>query len=394
MIMKDILPETKEVVINKYKEFWSQRKTSEVVSNILELKITRDNVKDILVEAWLVLKNMKDDIKTVIDEDRKKSKEKREEHNIKSKYKELQIQIDNLEDWLELLTNVSKHKPKYYKIEQTEEKGEATALWNASDWHIEERVDWDTINWHNEYNPTIAEFRAKNFFKNALRLTNICAKDTEVKNVVIWILWDMFSWYIHEELMESNYMSPTEAMNFLDDLLDSWFKYILENSNYNFTIICKDGNHTRTTPKIRVSTRYKNSLEYFLFGMIAKRYKDNPRMNFIVEKWIHTYFKVYNKTIRYSHWDMIKFWWWVWGITIPVNKAINQFNKIKWADLDIFWHFHQTISSKNFMCNWSLKWYDSYALSIKADFEEPQQTFCLINQDWKKTLEAPIFLDK
>jgi hypothetical protein len=36
----------------------------------------------------------------------------------------------------------------------------------ASDWHIEETIDPETINYLNEYNPKIAKQRAEKFWNN------------------------------------------------------------------------------------------------------------------------------------------------------------------------------------------------------------------------------------
>jgi len=167
---------------------------------------------------------------------------------------------------------------------------------------------------------------------------------------------------------------------------------ILDNSEYNLTIVMKFGNHWRTTPKIRVSTWYKNSYEWMLYHFISSEFQWNPRIKFIIEKWYHTYLQVYDKVLRFHHGDAIQYGGWVGWITIPVNKAIAQWNQVKHADIDCFWHFHQFINQKNFVSNGSLIGYNAYANRIKASYEEPQQAFFLIDRDRGKTITAPIFV--
>lgn len=332
------------------------------------------------------------DLADIIDEDLIEIEGKKEEVETKSKYKELLIRFNDLQDQVETIAEVKKHKTKFHKIESNKEKSEATAVWVASDWHIDEIIDPDTINQMNSFNPTIAEERVKKFFANGLKLTDIMSKEISIENILIAVLWDMISWYIHPELIENNADSPTQALIRFRNLLISWINYILDNSKYKITLVCKMGNHWRTTDKKRVSTSYKNSFEWLIYHLIANEYKDNPRVNFVVENWYHTYFKVYQYTLRMHHWDGMKFGWWVGWLTIPVNKSIWQWNKWRKADVDVFWHFHTQMFHRDFVSNWSLVWFNAYAESIKADYEEPQQAFFLMDRDRGKTIQSPIFL--
>ena len=82
----------------------------------------------------------------------------------------------------------------------------------------------------------------------------------------------------------------------------------------------------------------------------------------------------------------------VGGIYIPVNKSIAQWSKAKHADLDIFGHFHQLRDGGNFLCNGSMIGYNAFALSIKADFEEPKQILTLIDKRRGRTCTWPILV--
>jgi kynurenine formamidase len=64
-------------------------------------------------------------------------------------------------------------------------KTQSTAVMLASDWHIEENINPETINYLNEYNPEIAKERAEKFWQNGLHLIDMMAKDERIENVVV-----------------------------------------------------------------------------------------------------------------------------------------------------------------------------------------------------------------
>lgn len=272
---------------------------------------------------------------------------------------------------------------------------EATAFAIASDWHFEEKVDPATVNYKNHYNLNVAEKSAINFFANSVRLLNICRKDIPIKNFVLGLLGDLMSGYIHDELVEDNQLSPTQTVIKLHDIICSGINYIMEETDCNIVVVCKIGNHSRTTVKKKYSTAYKNSYEWLLYHFIAREFKDNTRVKFIIENSYHTYLPVYDYVIRFHHGDYTLYQGGIGGITIPVNKAIAQWDKERKADLDVFGHFHQLqldTGTFKYICNGSLIGYSAFSVSIKAGYEEPKQAFFLIDKKRFKTISAPILV--
>ncbi len=111
----------------------------------------------------------------------------------------------------------------------------------------------------------------------------------------------------------------------------------------------------------------------------------------------HSYIELYPgqpgaTTIRFQHGHMVKYGGGVGGLTIPLNKAIAQWNRGKHADLDVLGHFHQMFDGGNFIVNGSLIGYDSFALSIKASYEKPKQALFLIDRKRGRTFTCPILL--
>lgn len=322
-----------------------------------------------------------------------KKEAKTELQILRKKYWEVLDELKTHKSLDDLWTNLHK-KSSNVKIEKTRNnpKTESTAVILASDWHIEETIDAETINYLNEYNPQIAKQRAEKFWNNWLMLVDMMAKDERIDKVVLWLLWDFITGYIHQELVEWNTMSPTEAILYVKWLITSWIDMFLVNSDYDMTIMTAFWNHWRTTDKKRISTGWKNSYEWMMYMLIAQQYENNPRVKMKVEKGYHNYLNVYDKVLRWHHWDWMKYQGWVGWITIPVNKAIAQWNKAKRADYDIFWHWHQLKDWGIWQSNWSLIGYWPYAESIKADFEEPKQAMFLINNKYGKTISAPVLV--
>ena len=273
--------------------------------------------------------------------------------------------------------------------------GNATAVMVASDWHVEEQVDPTTVNGLNEYNLEIAEKRVSEFFRKGLFLTNLVRSGIKIDRLVFAILGDLISGYIHEELQEDNYLSPTEATLFVQDLLCAGIDYLLKEGNFKEIIIpCCRGNHGRTTMKKRHSTSHKNSYEWMMYKTLEKTYCNNKRVKFVVENGYHVYVPVYdNFSIRFHHGDNIRYAGGVGGITIPVNKAIAQWEKSCHADLDVFGHFHQQMMDcGSFVSNGSLIGWNAFAVAIKAAYDIPKQSFFVVDQEKGKICDWPIFV--
>lgn len=271
---------------------------------------------------------------------------------------------------------------------------ESTAVMVLSDWHYEENITPESVNGMNEFTMNIANERVKNCFKNSISLINLFRTNTTIKNVVVALLGDFITNSIHDELMAINETSPMEAIVEIYTHLVAGLELLSETfPDVHFTVVCKVGNHSRTTKKVHISTEAGNSLEYLLYYFLAQHFKPNKQFSFVLEKNYLTYFKVYDYTLRFHHGHQVKYNGGVGGITIPVKKAIAQWDKSRKANLDVFGHFHQTVIDKDFICNGSLIGYSPYAVAIKAEYEKPSQTMFLIEKTHGRTLVAPIFLE-
>lgn len=272
-------------------------------------------------------------------------------------------------------------------------ESESTAILEGSDWHLEERVDPKTVDGVNEYNPDVAEARITKFFQNGLSMVEMCRTRNRIDKLVLALLGDIITGYIHEELAESNYLSPTEAILKAYMMIRGGIDFLLKEGKFDQIVLpCCVGNHGRTTKKMRISTAVRNSYEWLLYQFLAMHYQDDARVRFLIASGYFVFMDVYDTKLRFHHGDDVRYQGGVGGLTIPLNKAIAQWNKMRRVDVDVLGHWHTRINSRDFVVNGSAVGFNAYAISIKASYEPPSQNFFLIHPERGKTVEIPIFL--
>jgi hypothetical protein len=311
----------------------------------------------------------------------------------------LQQKVLDLQEENSVFLNLKDMQPQVVdilpKIASGKSESAAVIVW--SDFHIEERVYPEQVSNKNEYTMKIADERFLKLLHGCLAWLKIAGRDTAIKTIVLALLGDFITGSIHDDLAEGNQLAPAEAIHKAYSLIVSGIKFLLENTakDVSFIIPCHSGNHGRMTKEQRIATEAGNSLEYFMYLMLQDYFQTEKRIGFIVQPGYHSYIRFFEGVYeaRFHHGHQINYQGGVGGITIPVNKAIAQWNKARPVNLDVFGHFHTKFDGGNFICNGSMIGYNAYAVSIKASFEEPCQQFFLVNREYEaKTMVAPIFL--
>lgn len=298
--------------------------------------------------------------------------------------------IKELEEQLGVVDALRAAKPsqKPLSVKKTA-KSEAVAVALASDWHVEESVPADSTNGLNHFDLRVAEDRIDKFFQSVVRLTEIERSGAEIDTCLLFLGGDLMSGYIHEELAETNALSPTETIIWLMSRLSRGIALLRQNFA-RVLIPCCYGNHGRTTKKPRHATGYRNSYEWLLYTVMAQRAEEGVEWQ-VADSYFN-YVDLYGKTLRFHHGDGLKYQGGIGGLTIPTEKAIASWNKARVADLDCFGHWHTQQQNPKWVSNGSLIGYNAYAISIKASYEPPQQTYFLFDAKRGRTITAPIIL--
>ena len=333
-------------------------------------------------------------IKTEVRHDRILVSAVEKERSTSKKYNRAVKELSAVEREMEALLEI-KGSTKTHSINPrlAHTKSEATVVVCASDWHVEEEVKKSKVSGLNQYNLDIARFRAHQFFVRAAKLTKKEQQDIPIKEMVLFLGGDFISGNIHEELLENCLLRPIEAAMYAQELIQSGIKFLLNHTKLKLTVVCTCGNHGRITKKTHISTEQGNSLEYFMYHTLRQR-MECDRARFVIGDGYHIYLPIYDKVFRFHHGHSIRYQGGIGGLTIPVNKAIAQWNKARWADHDVYGHWHTYMPLSNFVGNGSLIGYNAFAVSIKADFERPQQAMFLVDKVRGRTVHMPILFDK
>ncbi len=333
-----------------------------------------------------------------LDMDRRLRAAEEAKKEAEQKFKESEKQNDLLQKRCDLLQGVEEGELRDYKIPRYVSKsGQGIFVGVASDLHIEEDVDPGSIpGYDNEYNPEIARARMTKYFQSYVFMLDAWRHVGKCDTAVLAVLGDVISGYIHEELAESNHMSPAKAILFGQELLGAGIEYILKHGNLtNLIVPMTYGNHGRTTVKSRIQTGADNSFEYLMYKTMEREWRGEKRLKFHVAEGYHLNLDLFDHRIRFHHGDAIGYGGGVGGITIPVRKKIQNWNQgsPKPAHLDVFGHFHQLMDGGNFICNGSLIGYNAFALSIGASCERPRQACFWIDAERGKTMFGELYVE-
>lgn len=334
----------------------------------------------------------------VIHADRTKMRLESQVKDLDDKYKEALRQIEETETRFENLLAIKEPiSPVKIEADPSNDKGEAVAIVQASDWHVEESVEPATVNWLNKYNLDIAKRRAENYFRNTLKLVRKERQDVTIDTLVLHLAGDTISNYLHPELEESNNLSPIEAIRFVKELFVGGLRLWRDDGGFKkIQVVTSYGNHGRLTHKPRFSTGHKNNLEWLAYHDLSTIFQDDPVIQFQVEDGYFNYLQVYDKLLRFHHGDAIKYGGGIGGLSIPLTKAVHRANQQRKADADFIGHFHQLMPYSRvnkFIVNGSLIGFNAYALRIGASPEEPLQSFHLVDAKRGFTISAPVITE-
>lgn len=260
-------------------------------------------------------------------------------------------------------------------------KAEGAVLANLSDTHAFETVRPEQVSGLNRHTPAIGRARQEEFFRGVLKWTKIHRSELELPTLVLAWLGDLITNQLHDDQVECNAGTPQEEILFEMEVLQGGLDFLLKEGGFEkIVVVAVDGNHGRDTEKMRHANRVQHSHEWLMYHVLRKLYAHEKRLEWRIAEGLHTYVEVFGKTVRYHHGDKIKYKGGVGGITIPVNKAIEQWNKGRAAYLDIFGHWHQALLGQNFISNGSTIGYSTFSLDNKLPFELPMQTLAVIDK--------------
>jgi hypothetical protein len=312
----------------------------------------------------------------------------------KHRYEDAVASAVSLERQMDLLIGINGEPAirRFERVKKSNSRGVAVVI-PASDWHVEERVFGESTDGKNQFDLAEAEKRIGRFYAKAVELIDWQCHMAPVAEIWHPLLGDLLTGYIHEELMETNSLSPTEACVFLQEMICSGIDLLVRETKLPIYVPTCVGNHGRTTAKKRIKTSHRNSFEWLLYKTLAKHYSDNYHVRWSVGNGYHNIQEIMGRTVRFHHGDGLRYQGGIGGITIPANKKIAQWQKVRTVDFDIFGHWHQYLHHyPSWVCCPSLIGYTEFSVEIGAEFQHPAQAFIVIDRALGITLATPIYL--
>src|SRR5271166_1216377 len=146
--------------------------------------------------------------------------------NLQARYDAAVRRAEEAEETLSILQDLRTRTPQHLSILPKVISGtsESVAVWAASDWHVEERVDAGDVEGRNTFNLNVADRRIAAYWQNMMRLTDIMQKDTNIPVVFLALLGDFITNTIHEDVAESNQLGPGDAIWWVQEHLISGIK--------------------------------------------------------------------------------------------------------------------------------------------------------------------------
>lgn len=322
---------------------------------------------------------------------------KRKAEQLRSENKALLERLSSSKDMEDLKRRAEERIGKVKGISPREKLSsrmiEATALACASDWHIEESVRPEQVAGRNRYDLTISKARMTKFFEATRRAIDHERHWYTIRDLVLWLGGDIITNYLHPDNVETNLLSPVEAIARAHAAIADGIRFLLQDKELQRIVVpCNDGNHGRLTEKMRSAARIENSIEWLLYTQLAREFEREPRVEFMIATGEQLYLEVYGRTVRFTHGDSVRYGGGVGGVTIPIYKAMARWETVRHADLTVMGHFHQRTSLSDLIINGSLIGYSPYSLSIGARFEPPAQEFTILDSRRFKSVSLPLWV--
>ena len=292
---------------------------------------------------------------------------------------------EDYKEFIELLS--TKGKFELYDVLPATSAGDrqTAVIAQFSDQHIDEVVAPESVLGLNAYNPEIAKKRFENHFYLVDRFVSHHQEHYNIRHLFLLFQGDTIGGWIHDELAQTNSMSPNEAIYLAKSLYVSGLKFLNDNTDVDkITVVCVCGNHSRETRKIQFANFNDTNKEYWMYLEIENICKmmGLTKIEFIIPKAEMAVITIFGKRYVVAHGHQFKYGGGIGGIFPPMLRWFAGLSKVLKADAAFVGHWHQSIFHRRVVVNGSSKGYDGYALSKMLEFEEPSQNLVLVDSEY------------
>lgn len=271
----------------------------------------------------------------------------------------------------------------------------ATMIVLLSDWHVEERVDPETVNGLNDFSLDVAEQRIGELSGRLAQILDHERRLARIDRVLIWLGGDFISGHIHDDTAELAQLAPLSAIRWAGERLRGFIDAVADNAR-EVIVATSSGNHGRSTDKLRIGTEMEHSFEQHLYlTMAAAEARRNVRWQ--VGTGYLNVVDLDGFRVRLHHGHAVRYQGGIGGIHVPLNKSIASWDAVDKVHLTCLGHWHQFSWGRagRYVSNGSLIGHSAYATRIKALYEPPCQAAVVVDHGRNEVTKAlPIYCDR
>jgi hypothetical protein len=260
----------------------------------------------------------------------------------------------------------------------------------------------------NAVNPAITTLRLQRYFAAVAFKVKQHRAWAEVPVLLISMLGDNPEGQLHEETLET-------AQPALQSLVEMFPVYLAgvrflatELAPIEIYIEGSWGNHGRDTKKVRHITGARHSVDWVLYQQLAAALAQDG-IHVHADEAEDQYVRIFGRPYHQQHGMSIGYQGGVGGLSIPLNKAVAQWDKRTPIDIEmtlgsnvttlgggvsaymdnlarvqdgvhVIGHWHQSLYGGSWFVNGSIKGYDPYVSFKNATPQAPKQWFFLVDQ--------------
>jgi hypothetical protein len=320
----------------------------------------------------------------------------RRQRSLETSLRILSAERDTLKQQLDFALGVQASRlraPKWTR-KASKRSGTGVALALLTDTHFDEIVNPVEIDGLNAYNREIAEKRLRRWAEKVCVLARDYVTGIAYDGLIVPMAGDIFSGTIHEELKETNEATLMASVVHWIEHLEAALRLLADEFG---AVHCPAvvGNHGRFTRKPVAKRRAQDNVEWLLYRMLERAFRDDPRVTFAVSDAADAMFSVQGTNYLLTHGDQFRGGSGIAGMFSPLmlghhRKTRRQMAAGKPFDWLVMGHMHQYFHGKGIIVGGTLKGSDEFSYVSNFAPEPPQQAFWVNDPEHGPTISAPV----
>ena len=273
----------------------------------------------------------------------------------------------------------------------------AIVMAQLTDWHLDEVVEPDEVEYLNAYNADIAMIRMKRWVEKVATLPREYVKGITIDGLVIPATGDLFTGEIHAELKESNERRILESLLFWQAPVMAALR-TLEREYPAVAVHAVVGNHGRLAQKSVFKGRVYDNVEWLFWSTIRDRLADlGSTITVNVATSMDLNVPVYGRNYLLTHGDQFKGGTGISGAFAPLSLGSHRKGKRQsMAGLPmetmVIGHLHQLINIPGVIMGGTMKGIDEFAFGINVPPAEASQALWITTPERAQTIWMPVYL--